>query len=91
MDLSFKKMPIEFLKYYSLSEPYISSYHKIGKIDKAQNLYKKIERKISWSNKILFYLNERIQRDIWYWWICRKYYYIYWKVLEFDWRSNKFR
>ena len=45
MDLSFKKMPIDFFEYYSLSEPYISSYHKIGKIDKAQNLYKKIEEK----------------------------------------------
>ena len=45
MDLSFKKMPIDFFEYYSLSEPYISSYHKIGKINKAQNLYKKIEEK----------------------------------------------
>ena len=45
MDLSFKKMPIDFFEYYSLSEPYISSYHRIGKINKAKNLYKKIEEK----------------------------------------------
>ena len=45
MDLSFKKMPIDFFEYYSLSEPYISSYQRIGKINKAQNLYKKIEEK----------------------------------------------
>ena len=45
MDLSFEKMPIDFFEYYSLSEPYILSYYKIGKDQKAQNLYKKIEAK----------------------------------------------
>ena len=28
MDLSFEKMPLEYFEYYSLSEPYISTYHK---------------------------------------------------------------
>ncbi len=45
MDLSFEKMPIDFFEYYSLSEPYILSYYKIGEDKKAQNLYKTIEAK----------------------------------------------
>ena len=45
MDLSFEKMPIEFFEYYSLSEPYINSYHDIGEKEKAEELYKFIENK----------------------------------------------
>ena len=45
LDLSFEKLPIEYFGYYSLSEPYINSYYKIGEKEKSRNLFKKIEEK----------------------------------------------
>ncbi len=45
LDLSFDKLPIEYFGYYSLSEPYINSYYKIGEKEKSRNLFKKIEEK----------------------------------------------
>ena len=45
MDLSFEKMPFEYFEYYSISEPYISSYYKIGEKKKAQDLFRNIEKK----------------------------------------------
>ena len=55
MDLSFEKMPLEYFEYYSLSEPYISTYHKIGEKDKAQKLYIDIEKK--YLDQIKYYSN----------------------------------
>ena len=55
MDLSFEKMPLEYFEYYSLSEPYISTYHKIGEKDKAQKLYSVIEKK--YLDQIKYYSN----------------------------------
>ena len=55
MDLSFEKMPLEYFEYYSLSEPYISTYHKIGEKDKAQKLYSDIEKK--YLDQIKYYSN----------------------------------
>ena len=55
MDLSFEKMPLEYFEYYSLSEPYISTYHKIGEKDKAQKLYGDIEKK--YLDQIKYYSN----------------------------------
>ncbi len=43
--LNFEKMPLDYFEYYSLSEPYISSYYKIGEAEKAQKLFKKLEKK----------------------------------------------
>ena len=37
LDLSFEKLPIEYFGYYSLSEPYINSYYKIGEKEKSKN------------------------------------------------------
>ena len=45
IDLNFEKMPFDYFQYYSLSEPYISSYYKIGETEKAQKLFKKLEKK----------------------------------------------
>ena len=55
MDLSFEKMPLDYFEYYSLSEPYISTYHKIGEKDKAQKLYRNIEKK--YLDQIKYYSN----------------------------------
>ena len=45
IELNFEKMPLDYFEYYSLSEPYISSYYKIGEAEKAQKLFKKLENK----------------------------------------------
>jgi hypothetical protein len=47
LNLSFEKLPIEYFGYYSLSEPYINSYYKIGEKEKARDLFKIIEKKYS--------------------------------------------
>ena len=45
IELNFEKMPLDYFEYYSLSEPYISTYYKIGEVEKAQKLFKKLEKK----------------------------------------------
>ena len=59
LDLSFEKLPIEYFGYYSLSEPYINSYYKIEKIEKARDLFKVIEEKyhdqINYYSKSILY------------------------------------
>ena len=45
LDLSIKKMPIDYFGYYSLLEPYISTYYKINKYDKGDDLYQKLSVK----------------------------------------------
>ena len=58
LDLSFEKLPIEYFGYYSLSEPYINSYYKIGEKEKSRNLFKKIEEK--YYEQINYYSNSMI-------------------------------
>ena len=58
LNLSFEKLPIEYFGYYSLSEPYINSYHKIGEKEKSRNLFKKIEEK--YHEQINYYSNSMI-------------------------------
>ena len=58
LDLSFEKLPIEYFGYYSLSEPYINSYYKIGEKEKSRNLFKKIEKK--YHEQINYYSNSMI-------------------------------
>ena len=59
LDLSFEKLPIEYFGYYSLSEPYIGSYYKLGKIEKGRDLFKRIEEKyhdqINYYSKSMLY------------------------------------
>jgi len=45
LDLSIQKMPIDYFGYYSLLEPYISTYYKINKFDKGDDLYQKLSVK----------------------------------------------
>ena len=45
IELNFEKMPLDYFEYYSLSEPYIWSYYKIGEAEKAQKLFKQLEKK----------------------------------------------
>ena len=45
LDLSIEKMPIDYFGYYSLLEPYISTYYSLEKFEKGDNLYKKLSSK----------------------------------------------
>ena len=58
LNLSFEKLPIEYFGYYSLSEPYINSYYKIGEKEKSRNLFLKIEKK--YHEQINYYSNSMI-------------------------------
>ncbi len=45
LDLSIEKMPINYFGYYSLLEPYISTYYSLNKYDKGDNLYTTLSEK----------------------------------------------
>jgi hypothetical protein len=45
LDLSIEKMPINYFGYYSLLEPYISTYYKLNKFNKGDDLYQKLSVK----------------------------------------------
>ena len=45
LDLGMEKMPIEYYEYYTLLEPYVSGYYKVGEKEKARDLWNKIAKK----------------------------------------------
>jgi hypothetical protein len=61
IDLNFEKMPLDYFEYYSLSEPYISSYYKIGEVEKAQKLFKDLEKK--YLGRIKYYSSSMINYE----------------------------
>ena len=44
-DLAMEKMPVDDYGYYTLLEPFISSYYEIGALEKGQKLYKEVSKK----------------------------------------------
>jgi hypothetical protein len=44
-DLAMEKMPVDTFGFYSLLEPYISTYFEVGNRDKARKLFKEVARK----------------------------------------------
>ncbi|WP_431157387.1 glycosyltransferase family 117 protein [Winogradskyella poriferorum] len=44
-DLAMEKMPVDKFEYYSLLEPYISTYYEVEKQDKARGLFQEVSRK----------------------------------------------
>ncbi len=44
-DLAMEKMPVDHFNYYSLLEPFISSYYEIGAIEKGRKLFKEVSKK----------------------------------------------
>lgn len=44
-DLAMEKMPVRHFEYYTLLEPYISTYYEVEKQDKARNLYLEVAKK----------------------------------------------
>lgn len=45
LDLAIEKMPIDFFGYYSLLTPFVESYYRIGKRDKARAIFEKVAGK----------------------------------------------
>ena len=54
-DLVMENLPVDVYGYYSLLDPYISSYYVLGKKEKARNLFKEISTKYK---ENLFYFSE---------------------------------
>ncbi|MCF7559283.1 DUF2723 domain-containing protein [Sabulilitoribacter multivorans] len=44
-DIAMTNMPVEFFGYYTLLEPYISTYYEVGSKEKAQRLFKDVAKK----------------------------------------------
>lgn len=44
-DIAMTNMPVEFYNYYTLLEPYINAYYKVGAKDKARKLFKDVSKK----------------------------------------------
>jgi len=44
-DLAMEKMPVDDFGYYTLLEPFISSYYEIGALEKGRKLYKDVSKK----------------------------------------------
>jgi hypothetical protein len=44
-DLAMKKMPLDDFGYYTLLEPFISSYYEVGALEKGRKLYKDVSKK----------------------------------------------
>ena len=61
LDLSLKKMPIEYFGFYSLLEPYISTYYKLERFKKGDDLFitlsKKYEQNLSYYSNLSFNRN----------------------------------
>ena len=61
LDLSLKKMPIEYFGFYSLLEPYISTYYKLERFKKGNDLFitlsKKYEQNLSYYSNLSFNRN----------------------------------
>jgi len=49
LDLSLEKMPLDYFGFYSLIEPYISTYYKLGLFGKGDSLFKQLEKKYNQS------------------------------------------
>lgn len=54
-DLAIEKMPVDNFGYYTLLEPFISSYYEIGAVEKGQKLYKEISKK--YQETLTYYSN----------------------------------
>ncbi|MAU63743.1 MAG: hypothetical protein CMC38_05285 [Flavobacteriaceae bacterium] len=45
LDLSLEKMPVKYFGFYSILEPYVSTYYKLSKYEKGDNLFDKLSEK----------------------------------------------
>lgn len=45
LDLAMTKMPVEYFQYYSLLEPFVETYYKLGRPEKARGIYDQLKTK----------------------------------------------
>ena len=57
-DIAMDNMPVEFFGYYTLLEPYISTYYEVGNKEKAQRLFKDVSQK--YQENLTYYSNLKI-------------------------------
>ncbi|MDY8137877.1 DUF2723 domain-containing protein [Aquimarina sp. 2201CG5-10] len=55
LDLGMQKMPVEYYEFYSTLSSFIDGYYRIGKPEKAHNLWKKVTRK--YQEQLIYYGN----------------------------------
>lgn len=63
-DLALEKMPVDIFGYYTLLEPYIAAYFKVGSIDKGKQLYNKVTTKYQETLTYYSSLSEEGQTDL---------------------------
>lgn len=54
-------MPVEYFGYYTLLEPYISTYYEVGNKEKAQRLFKDVAKK--YQENLTYYSNLKIDNQ----------------------------
>ena len=64
LDLGMEKMPIEYYEYYTLLEPYIEGYYKVGQGEKARKLWKKVAKK--YQEKLTYFASLAPERQLRY-------------------------
>ena len=62
LKLSLEKMPLDYFGFYSLVEPYISTYYKLGLYEEGNSLFNQLEEKYN-QLKLLFQF--RLCRKFW--------------------------
>ena len=60
-DIAMTNMPVEYFSYYTLLEPYISSYYEVGNKEKAQRLFLDVAKK--YQENLLYYSRLKIDNQ----------------------------
>ncbi len=67
-DIAMDNMPVEYFGYYTLLEPYISTYYEVGNKEKARRLFKEVAKKyqesLSYYSSLKIDNQERLFEDI---------------------------
>lgn len=61
LDLAMEKMPVDDFGYYTILEPFIQGYYKLGKVEKGRALYKKVSKK--YQERLLYYRDFNMNRQ----------------------------
>lgn len=68
LDLAMEKMPVKFYEYYSLLEPYISNYYKLGRPEKARQIFEEVstihQEYLTWYSGFKFNHQRNIANEI---------------------------
>lgn len=61
IDLAMEKMPLEYYGYYTLLEPFITGYYKLGETERARELWEKIA--VKYQENLTYYSNFDLERQ----------------------------